>query len=98
MPNKILKNWSLHFFPDPFKAPEIQRTFLRGLSDGEVVMIPIFDTNDFNPETHVIGGYILDNPHPEYLNWLKANPPERFGYDKPDPLREYAMSFSKRDK
>lgn len=88
----MLYNWALITEYDPFKAPEAQQMYLWGMKEGELIIIPI-NVSDFNPEAHTLGGYVLDNPHPAYLNWLKANPPERFGQDKPDPLREYAMSF-----
>lgn len=97
MPEK-LTNWALLLENDPFKAPEAKQIFLRGIkNNNELVVVPV-NVNDFNPETHELGGFVLDNPHPAYMDWLKQNPPERFGYDKPDPLREYAMSFSKGDK
>jgi len=78
-----LENWSMFVDPNPYLAPELQRGHLTGTVYGN----PSFEdgasiTTSYIIEINVRKGYaktrsgseyVLGNPHPEWVGWLKEN-------------------------
>lgn len=78
-----LENWSMVSLLDPYKAPELQFGFLRGivydhmrLEDGELIVTSVLvdiDIEKGTAKTFSGSDYILGKPDVKWMDFLKEN-------------------------
>ena len=79
-----LHSWSLGVDDDGFTAPEAQCRYLVGERDGKTIQTSAIVDVDGKTVYTRNSVYILMDPHPEYVAWMKE---KKFAYDPEQPIR-----------
>lgn len=81
-----LHRWSIVDDGDPYRAPEVRSLHLHGFRDDEQNAIVTSRVMEVNGRTITTRNniYILEDIHPEYLEWMGKN---NMKYDYENPIK-----------